>query len=287
MQQEKLRKQRALTRTKGSSPTSQRVEKVKVKVEPQKQLKGKPTPKALPPSKKGGAIKTTRGPRRTNVNKPPTTKPQVGKPGKGGVKPQLRLPPKGGTASTLLKNAKAGASLGSRGLGGVGLVLSGISTAQDLTASLKRGEGYASLPKLAKAIAKGKPKKTTGGTSNRRGRSASKPSPKPTKRGMSNIPAKEGTGKGSPNDKPKVTAKKPPKAAPKASAPKASAPKASAPKASAPKKKTGANDSRNADYIAARSKLTKTSTKAERDKVRDMGLKISKGIHGDKNKKKK
>jgi hypothetical protein len=217
MQQEKLRQQKAAK--KGGALA-----------------KRPPTQKALPPGKKGGAIKPTRGPRRTNVTKSPSPKARVGKPGKGGVKPQLRLPPKGGTASKLLKNAKAGASLGSRGLSGVGLVLSGISTAQDLTASLKRGEGYASLPKLAKAIAKGKPKKTTGGKSNRRGRSTSKPSPKPAKRGMSNIPAKEGTGKGSPNDKPKVTAKKAPKAAPKTSAPKASAPKSSAPKKTPAKK---------------------------------------------------
>lgn len=47
-------------------------------------------------------------------------------------------------------------------------------------------------------------------------------------------------------------------------------------------KKTGANDSRNAAYIAARKKLNSNSTKAERDKVRDMGLAISKSIHGDK-----
>ena len=49
-----------------------------------------------------------------------------------------------------------------------------------------------------------------------------------------------------------------------------------------PKKKTGANDSRNAAYIAARKKLNSNSTKAERDKVRDMGLALSKSIHGDK-----
>ena len=47
-------------------------------------------------------------------------------------------------------------------------------------------------------------------------------------------------------------------------------------------KKTGANDSRNAAYIAARKKLNSNSTKAERDKVRDMGLALSKSIHGDK-----
>ena len=49
-----------------------------------------------------------------------------------------------------------------------------------------------------------------------------------------------------------------------------------------PKKKTGANDPRNAAYIAARKKLNSNSTKAERDKVRDMGLALSKSIHGDK-----
>lgn len=48
------------------------------------------------------------------------------------------------------------------------------------------------------------------------------------------------------------------------------------------KKKTGANDPRNAAYIAARKKLNSNSTKAERDKVRDMGLALSKSIHGDK-----
>jgi len=238
MQQEKLRQQKAAK--KGGALA-----------------KRPPTQKALPPGKKGGAIKPTRGPRRTNVTKSPSPKARVGKPGKGGVKPQLRLPPKGGTASKLLKNAKAGASLGSRGLSGVGLVLSGISTAQDLTASLKRGEGYASLPKLAKAIAKGKPKKTTGGTSNRRGRSTSKPSPKPAKRGMSNIPAKEGTGKGSPNDKPKVTAKKAPKAAPKASAPKASAPKSSPKKTPAKKSATSTYKAHGSDLHVGRHKTLK------------------------------
>ena len=47
-------------------------------------------------------------------------------------------------------------------------------------------------------------------------------------------------------------------------------------------KKTGANDSRNAAYIAARSKLNSKSTKAERDKVRDMGMDIHNKTFGKK-----
>lgn len=47
-------------------------------------------------------------------------------------------------------------------------------------------------------------------------------------------------------------------------------------------KKTGANDPRNAAYIAARSKLNSKSTKAERDKVRDMGMDIHNKTFGKK-----
>ena len=47
-------------------------------------------------------------------------------------------------------------------------------------------------------------------------------------------------------------------------------------------KKTGSNDSRNAAYIAARSKLNSKSTKAERDKVRDIGMDIHNKTFGKK-----
>ena len=47
-------------------------------------------------------------------------------------------------------------------------------------------------------------------------------------------------------------------------------------------KKTGANDPRNAAYIAARSKLNSKSTKAERDKVRDIGMDIHNKTFGKK-----
>lgn len=211
-QRAKLKKQRALAKTdKAKQIISRKIQRVTVRiVEAQKQLKGTPSRPALPPSKKGGPIKNTRGPRRTNVNKLPKTKPQVGTRG-GGVRPQLRLPPGGKTAANLLKNSAVARSAGSK-LGGIGLALSGVATAQDLTASLKRGEGYASLPRVAKAILKGKnKKKTTGGKTNRRGRNVSTKTAtptKPAKRGMSNIPVGEGTGKGSPNDKkPKTTPK--------------------------------------------------------------------------------
>ena len=218
-QRAKLKKQRALATTpKAKQIISRKIQQVTVKiVEAQKALKGSSAPKALkgsspqkalPPGKKGGPIKNTRGPRRTNVNQLPKTKPQVGTRG-GGVRPQLRLPPGGKTAANLLKNSAVARSAGSK-LGGIGLALSGVATAQDLTASLKRGEGYASLPRVAKAILKGKnQKKTTGGKTNRRGRNVSTKTAtptKPAKRGMSNIPVGEGTGKGSPNDKkPKTT----------------------------------------------------------------------------------
>ena len=203
-QRAKLKKQRALAKTpKAKAIVDRQIQRVTVKIEnTQKQLKGASANKALPPSKKGGPIAKTKGPRRTNVTKSPPSKTRLGKPGPGGVKPQLRLPPGGKTAANLLKNNAVTRSAGSK-LGGVGLILSGVATAQDLAASLKRGEGFASLPRVARAIAKGNNTKTTSGkTTNRRGRSRStSTTTKPTKRKMSNIPVGEGTGKGSPNDK--------------------------------------------------------------------------------------
>ena len=50
---------------------------------------------------------------------------------------------------------------------------------------------------------------------NRRGRPTSYADPKPAKRGVSNIPPKEGTGKGSPTVKKKVTKVSAPKASSK------------------------------------------------------------------------
>ena len=211
-QRAKLKKQRALAKTpQAKQIISRKIQKVTVKiVQTQKLLKGSSPQKALPPSKKGGPIKSTRGPRRTNINKLPKTKPQVGTRG-GGVKPQLRLPPAGKTAANLMRNKAVTTGAGNK-LGAIGLALGGVATVQDLADQFKKGKGYASLPRHAKAILKGRnKKKTTGGKTNRRGRTVNSstktaPSTKPAKRGMSNIPVGEGTGQGSPNDKkPKAT----------------------------------------------------------------------------------
>ena len=158
------------------------------------------TVKALPPSKKGGPIQKTRV-RRSNINKPPTNKTQMGTKG-GGIKPQLRLPSAGKTAVNALKRAakitkakSVATSAGSK-LGGIGLALSGIATAQDLAASLKRGEGYASLPgHISKAIKGNKKNKSTSKQkTNKRGRrtnsASSKTEVKPASKNPSKYPTK-------------------------------------------------------------------------------------------------
>ncbi len=127
--------------------------------------------------------------------------------------------------SKVSRVAKAG-----RVLGPAALAVSGAATAKNLADSLKRGEGLASIPRVARAIAKDNSKANKGSTgrsgakrrqanqpkaastpskttsnqkTNRRGRviGSNNPSVNPARRGMSNIPPGEGTGKGSPNDK--------------------------------------------------------------------------------------
>ena len=248
-----------MARKKQRSLLQQQREKLKA----QKAAKAAKQAKApkLPPGKKGGAIaKTT-----------PSKGGALAKTTKGGS----MVKSAGGSLAKAGKLAKF-----AKGAGAVGLVASGVSTAKDLGSSLKRGEGYASLPKLARKLAsensaanKGrtgrsgasrrpataKPstptKKTTGQKTNRRGRVVgnAKPSAKvaPAKRGMSNIPPKEGTGKGSPNDKPKNTS------APKGSAPKSSAPKSSAPKASSKKSAIHTYKAHGSDLHVGRHKTLK------------------------------
>ena len=144
--------------------------------------------------------------RRGGVNKYGTAgTPKSGPPGIG---KRPRFNPAIRTASKVARAAK--------GLGAAGLAISGLATAKDLADSLKRGEGLAKLAKKGTTQGKG----TKGGQGGSRAAVSRKPKPttKP-KRGMSNIPPKEGTGKGSPNDKkrqnvtPKASPK--PKTAPK------------------------------------------------------------------------
>ena len=110
---------------------------------------------------------------------------------------------------------------GGRALGAAGLAISAYDNAKGLVDSLRRGEGLAKLARKgttqgkgtkgsqggSRAAVKRKPKppakpKREVASRNRRGRPTSYKAPvKPAKRGMSNIPSKEGTGMGSPNDK--------------------------------------------------------------------------------------
>ena len=164
--------------------------------------------------------------RRGGVNKYGTKgTPRSGPPGIG--KPP-RFNPSIRTASKLARGLK--------GAGAAGLAISGIATAKDLADSLRRGEGFAKLARKgttqgrntkgsqggSRAAVKRKPKppakpKREVASRNRRGRPTSYKAPvKPAKRGMSNIPPKEGTGRGSPNDRPKVKAKATTKATTKA-----------------------------------------------------------------------
>ena len=166
--------------------------------------------------------------RRGGVNKYGTKgTPKSGPPGLG--KPP-RFNPAIRRASKLAKGLK--------GAGAAGLAISGIATAKDLADSLRKGEGFAKLARKGTTQGKGtkggqggsraavkrktqqpaKPKREVT-SRNRRGRPTSFAKPvKPAKRGMSNIPPKEGTGKGSPNDRPKVKAQAKPKATTKPAA---------------------------------------------------------------------
>ena len=179
-----------------SSPTSQRIQPVRVRVEGQKQL-----PAGKKPAGQLAAAK-----------------PKL-KPASGGPKGSL---PGGSGARKLLKAGTKGL-LGK--LGGAALVADGVSTAKDLGDSLRRGEGYAALPGLVKRLSQNnqnkgasrtgqgggrasvsrKPKETKPKRGepirNRRGRVVGYKPVQPARRGMSNIPPEEGTGKGSPNDK--------------------------------------------------------------------------------------
>tara|TARA_Y100000992_G_scaffold293414_1_gene252018 strand:- start:2697 stop:3626 length:930 start_codon:yes stop_codon:yes gene_type:complete len=183
--------------------------------------------KQLPPGKKGGAMVKAgsskpmsprakaaldRQKRAAQGSKGGTTR--MG--GRGLPKQTLRLPPGGKTAANLMKNAKVAGGPG-QAIAAIGLALQGVATAQDIAASLKRGEGYARLPKMvAKALTAKAPARTKGAT-NRRGRTtkpvtgSSKSTTKPKakrKTGMSNIPPAEGP-VNNPNYGKKATTKKP------------------------------------------------------------------------------
>ena len=176
-----------------SSPASQRIQPVRVRVEGQKQLPAGKKPAGQLPAK--------------------ATKPTAS--GGGG-----RAALKGGSGVKGVLKAGARGVMGK--LGAAALAAEGVSTAKSLADSLQRGEGFAALPGLNKRLNKGvrgasggratvkrktataKPKRGEP-IRNRRGRVVGYKPVAPARRGMSNIPEKEGTGKGSPTDKPKTT----------------------------------------------------------------------------------
>ena len=227
-----------------------------------------------PHPNKGGLVMGTKGryvakSTYAKQKKAATTKPAASKPAK--ASPQKALPPAGKSSGSQRRfQAKDKATKAARGtkgtqtraggtsnlarssalakvskvakvgrvLGPAGLAVGGAATAKNLADSLKRGEGFASLPRVARAIAKDNSKANKGSTgrsgakrrqanqpkaastpakvtsrkkTNRRGRvvGSKKSSVKPARRGMSNIPPGEGTGKGSPNDKKPASTTKP------------------------------------------------------------------------------
>jgi len=191
LRREELAKKK-LVKSSRYTPASQRVDKVKVKVEPQKKLTGTKTTKYLPASKKGGPLVSTKGPRRRNITGNPSKGTQMGTKGSG--IPQIKLP-----KASIRSAGAASKALSTTGkvAGRIALPLSAYQTAKDLADSLKRGEGYAKVPGLIKKLAESSGTKTSGGSTNRRGR-RSGPAPQPAakpatpKKRLANIPPAEG-----------------------------------------------------------------------------------------------
>ena len=272
---------------------------------PEFSTKSVPQQKALPPGKKGGALATTNRPRRRNVKTNPpsnTTRTATGSKTKPRAKPTKPTKPsltnriyvearRLGINPTKVKDLIAkNATLRS---------LSGAATAAAITeALLAAAPGPTGRRVRANQAERERKRKSVMGMAANKGRkvlerlgivdkkpnqTASKPKPSPSKLGVSNIPPKEGTGKGSPNDKPQRSSRPSPQPTSRPSPQRSSRPSPQ-PTSRPTRSKTGANDPRNAAYIAARKKLNANSTKAERDKVRDMGIKLFKGMQGNKSK---
>ena len=293
-----LRERRQITRRGSSSPTSQRVEQVRVKVEGQKQLPAAKTQPQLPQGKQGGALSGTNRARRTNINRNQSSNTTRQGTSNAPNRPQPRLTAR---ATAVPRGAAANLGAGIANVSGaISMLLAAGIISKDLADSLRRGEGYARIPGLLQRLAEDKsgPRRRGGqggknrgnissNRTNNSGSSSSKPDDKTKtkggpKEGDTKIvnnkrfvyrkgewknegrPRTQGPPKPVNKDKDKPTnnnnnnnnERPTPKPKPK------------------PTKRTGANDPRNAAYIAARSKLNANSTKEERDRVRDMGLAI-------------
>lgn len=182
LQKQKLKKQRALATTpKARALLDRQINRVQVRiVDTQKLLKASPSQNALPPSSKGGDLKTTKGPRRRNVNTNQSGGTRTGQPGKGGSSPSAEQ----------MRQATRRAGVQSRRPGISGL-LSALSIGATVGTAMQNN-----LPKRRTSSNRGAGRATE---------NVEETSTPTKKKGMSNIPPREGTGKGSPNDKTKVT----------------------------------------------------------------------------------
>lgn len=185
LQKQKLKKQKALATTpKARALLDRQINRVQVKiVDTQRLLKASPSQNALPPSSKGGDLKTTKGPRRRNVNTNPSGGTRTGQPGKGGSSPSAEQ----------MRQATRRAGVQSRRPGTGGL-LSALSIGATVGTAMQNN-----LPKRKTSSNRGAGRATE---------NVKETSTSTKKKGMSNIPPREGTGKGSPNDKKKVTPKR-------------------------------------------------------------------------------
>jgi len=277
-QERLLKERRQITRRGSSSPTSQRIQKVNVKVEGQRQLSGTKSQPQLPPGKKGGALSTNTRVRRRNItgkNSSSTTRQGTSN---SPNRPQGRLPARATPANA------ASLKITTRLLGNIMLLLQAGLITKDLADQMRNGIGLGRIPGLIEkynnqskqnakaAIANANSGSRRTGGPNRSGKPVTQS--KPAQKSTSKSGTKEGDAKVVSNKRTQNLSKSTNKDKNKdkpSNNNNNNRPPAPKPK---PTKRTGANDPRNAAYIAARSKLNANSTKEERDKVRDMGLAI-------------
>lgn len=262
-----------VTRQGSSSPTSQRIDPVRVRVEGPK-TGGRGLPPALrnvlvdkgvlPPGQKGGEMSGSNKPRRRNINNNPSSgRTQTGSQSAASINRELAA----------VRRAKA--EIGRNRMGPLsGLVERGLNAALTPVAEKL---GYEGGKLIRKALGGGDPKLDKKGNPIQSSTPSSTPSTSQSRRekeqqynravGAARRVVKSTSAASTPN--------KPPKPAGGAGGGRSGGSgggrRSPAP---IPTKKTGANNPRNAAYIAARSKLNSSSTKAQRDKVRDMGMEI-------------
>ena len=129
------RQSSAITKPPSGKPASTRVERVKVKVDPQRQLSGSGSKPSLPPGRTGPKGRASAARAQAAAKAARAAKGSQGLP-----KQTPRLPSAGQTARNLLRNKALTRSPAGK-LSGIGLILSGAAEAQSLASSLKRGEG--------------------------------------------------------------------------------------------------------------------------------------------------